>query len=113
MAYDAELADRIREALSDQPQVREVKMFGSLAFMVNGKMAVTANAEGQMMLRCDPGRTDEFLAREGADWPEMQGKKMAKGWIIVDAHGIESEQAFGTWMSDALEYNRKVSGSDD
>ena len=66
MAYDRELADRIREALAGVTQVREVRMFGGLSFMVNGKIAVTANAGGQLMVRCDPDRIEALLEREGA-----------------------------------------------
>ncbi|WDV49692.1 TfoX/Sxy family protein [Streptomyces coeruleorubidus] len=113
MAYDQELADRIREALSTQRQVREVRMFGALAFMVNGSMAVTADADGRLMVRCDPDRAEKLLEREGADWAEMRGKPMGKGWIVVADHGIESDEAFDGWMTEALDYNRKVSGSDD
>ncbi|MGA4838182.1 TfoX/Sxy family protein [Streptomyces sp. G45] len=113
MAYDKELADRVRDALSGEHQVREVKMFGSLAFMVNGKMAATANPDGRLMLRCDPERTDALLERDGAEWPEMRGKLMSKGWIVVADYGIETEEAFDSWMAEALDYNKKVSGSDD
>lgn len=113
MAYDKELADRIRDALSGEREVREVKMFGSLAFMVNGKMAATANPDGGLMLRCDPDRTDTLLERDGADWPEMRGKPMSKGWIVVADYGIESDDAFDSWITEALDYNGKVCGSGD
>jgi TfoX/Sxy family transcriptional regulator of competence genes len=112
MAYDLELADRIREALSGESQVREVKMFGSLAFMVNGSMAATANSDGRLMIRCDPDKAEKLLEREGADWAEMRGKPMGKGWIVVADYGIESDEAFDGWIAEALDYNRKVSGSD-
>lgn len=111
MAYDKELADRVREALSGEGAVREVKMFGSLAFMVNEKMAATANPDGRLMLRCDPDKADELLERDGADWPEMHGKPMTKGWIVVADYGIESDESFDFWITQALDYNGKVSGS--
>jgi TfoX/Sxy family transcriptional regulator of competence genes len=113
MAYDKELADRVRDALTGESQVREVKMFGSLAFMVNGRMAATANPDGRLMLRCDPDNAEKLLERDGADWPEMRGKRMSKGWIVVADYGIESDAAFNSWIREALDYNRKVSGSDD
>lgn len=113
MAYDKDLADRVRDALSGESQVREVKMFGSLAFMVNGKMAATANSDGRLMLRCDPDKVEKLLERDGADWAEMRGKPMGKGWIVVADYGIESEKAFNSWITEALDYNGKVSGSDD
>ncbi|GLF93005.1 TfoX/Sxy family protein [Streptomyces yaizuensis] len=113
MAYDKEMADRVREALAGEDQVREVKMFGSLAFMVNGKMAAAANPNGRLMLRCDPDRAEELLERDGAEWPEMRGKKMTKGWIIVADYGTESDESFDFWMAEALDYNKKVSDSGD
>ncbi|MER7756976.1 TfoX/Sxy family protein [Kitasatospora sp. NPDC097643] len=113
MAYDKELADRIRDALSGEPQVREVKMFGSLAFMVNERMVATAKPDGRIMLRCDPARVDELLGREGAEWAEMRGKPMSKGWIVVDAYGIESDEEFGSWLAEALDYNGKAGDDDD
>lgn len=111
MAYDKELADRIREALAAERDVREVKMFGSLAFMVNGNMVVTAGAEGRLMVRCDPDRAEELLTRRGADWAEMRGKRMGKGWIVVEAPGIDADEDLDSWMAEALDFNRKVSGS--
>ncbi|MGW2520406.1 TfoX/Sxy family protein [Streptomyces sp. NPDC001617] len=111
MTYDKDLADRIREALSGEAQVREVGMFGGLTFMVNDRMTATANTHGQLMVRCDPERVEELLGRDGADWPEMRGRRMSKGWIVVDTYGTESEEAFTSWIEEALDYNRKVSGS--
>ncbi|MEU5891645.1 TfoX/Sxy family protein [Streptomyces sp. NPDC047461] len=109
MAYDRELADRIREALAAVAQVREVRMFGGLSFMVNGKITATANAGGQLMVRCDPDRVEALVEREGASWPEMRGRKMSKGWIVVDDGGTASDQAFNFWLNEALDYNTKVS----
>ncbi|MFF4214156.1 TfoX/Sxy family protein [Streptomyces sp. NPDC001796] len=113
MAYDKDLADRIREALAGEARVREVRMFGGLTFMVNDKMTATANTHGQLMVRCDPDRVEELLERDGADWPEMRGRRMSKGWIVVDAYGTESEEAFNSWIEEALSYNRKANGGDD
>ena len=110
MAYDHDLADRIREALSGRP-VREVSMFGGLTFMVNDKMTATANTHGDLMVRCDPSRAESLLERDGADWPEMRGRKMSKGWIVVDARRIESDKALESWIQEALDYNKKVTGS--
>jgi TfoX/Sxy family transcriptional regulator of competence genes len=112
MAYDRELADRIREALAGVEQVREVRMFGGLSFMVNGKIAVTANAGGQLMVRCDPDRIEALLKHKGASWPEMRGHKMSKGWIVVDEGGTASNQAFTFWLNEALDYNTKASAGD-
>ncbi len=78
MAYDKALAERIRDALSGEDDVEEVKMFGGLSFMVNGKLAASANSHGNIMVRCDPDRVDELLTHKGASWPEMRGKPMSK-----------------------------------
>ena len=94
MAYDKALAERIRDALSGEDDVEEVKMFGGLSFMVNGKLAASANSHGNIMVRCDPDRVDELLTHKGASWPEMRGKPMSKGWIVVDRTGTSSNVEF-------------------
>lgn len=110
MAYDRDLADRIREALGGR-SVREVSMFGGLTFMVNDKMTANANTSGNLMVRCDPSRVESLLERDGADWPEMRGKKMSKGWIVVQAERIKSDKVLRSWIQEALDYNKKVTGS--
>jgi TfoX/Sxy family transcriptional regulator of competence genes len=110
MAYDKELADRIREALEGEADVREVNMFGGLTFMVNEKMTATANTSGDLMVRCDPSRAEELLTRAGADWPTMRGRKMSKGWIVVERAATESEEALDEWLQEALAFNRTSKG---
>lgn len=105
MAYSKELADRIREAIADEPAVREVSMFGGLSFMVNGKLALIANNRGDLMLRCDPARVDE-LTDKGAKVAEMRGRRMSKGWIIVSSEDLEAAEDFAFWLGVALEYNK-------
>ena len=101
MAYNGELAQRIRAALSDH-DVREVAMFGGLTFMVDGRMAVSANAQGDLLVRCDPARAAELLAKPGASWPQMRGKPMSQGWVVVTAEGTDSEDDFAAWIGEAL-----------
>lgn len=86
-------------------------MFGGLSFMVNDKMTATANTHGDLMVRCDPSRTESLLERAGAGWPEMRGRKMSKGWIVVEAERIKSDKALKSWIQEALDYNKKVTGS--
>lgn len=106
MAYDRELADRIREALAPQPLVREVKMFGGLSFMVNERMAVGVMKDGALLVRADPERADELLAAKGAQPAEMgAGRPMSKGWIAVDEEAIATQDDLGFWIGVALEYN--------
>ncbi|SDT80905.1 TfoX/Sxy family protein [Actinoplanes derwentensis] len=112
MAYDRELADRIREALSGRA-VREVAMFGGLTFMVNDKLTATANTQGDLMIRCDPVRVEELLERDGANWPVMRGRKMSKGWIVVESDRLESDDILTAWIQEAIDYNGKVTGCAD
>lgn len=90
MAYDEDLADRLRVALQDVAGVRETKMFGGLAFLVGGNMAVAASGRGGLLLRVDPDRSDELLAEPGVDEFEMRGRDM-QGWLRVDDSAIESD----------------------
>lgn len=108
MDYNENLTDRVRAALAHLPDVEEKNMFGSLAFMIHGKLAVTVNNDGRLMLRCDPEKSDELVSREGADWAEMKEQKMGKSWIIVDARGTESENDFRCWIQEALIYNKDI-----
>jgi TfoX/Sxy family transcriptional regulator of competence genes len=110
MAYDRELADRVRAALTGHA-VREVSMFGGLSFMVDEKLAVTANSRGDLMVRCDPARAGELLERDGAQWPEMRGRRMSRGWIVVEASHLKSDEVLQSWIDEALAYNAEVTGT--
>lgn len=105
MAYSKQLADRLREALADEPAVREVSMFGGLSFLVNGKLALTANNRGDLMLRCDPARVGE-LTGKGARIAEMRGRQMSRGWLVVSSEDIEADEDFTFWLGVALDYNK-------
>ena len=106
MAYDEDLAERIRFALSAE-DVREVPMFGGLSFMIDEKIAVSANAHGDLMVRCDPARVVELLDRPGAEPAEMgNGRRMSAGWIRVTDDGIRDDGDFEFWIESALEFNR-------
>ncbi|MEU4562745.1 TfoX/Sxy family protein [Actinoplanes sp. NPDC023936] len=109
MAYDRELADRIRAVLSGLP-VREVSMFGGLTFMINDRITATANSAGDLMVRCDPVRVEDLLDRDGAQWPSMRGRRMSKGWIVVESARVESGEDLRSWIEEALDYNAKASG---
>ena len=110
MAYDETLADRIREHLGDEPGLIEMRMFGGLAFLVGGHMAVAASGQGGLMVRCDPDRVDDLLARPGARWPEMRGRQMSKGWVVVAAEGTETDDDLAFWIQEALAYATKATG---
>lgn len=108
MAHDPELAELIRVSLADRgvEPVREVKMFGGLSFMVNDKLAISANTHGDLMIRCEPDRVDELLTRTGAQEAEMKGRKMSRGWIRIQPEGYATEADFDGWIDAALGVDR-------
>lgn len=111
MAYNEALANRIREALlkiPNLPRVEEKKMFGGLAFMVDGKMCVGASWTDQLLFRIDPSKSDEALKRKGAKPMVMRGKPMA-GYVYVNDEGLKDD--FDYWLNLALEYNRHAKAS--
>jgi len=95
MAYDVELADRLRDQLETTPTT-EKKMFGGLAFLVNGNMAVAASSKGGLMVRCAPEETDAYYAA-GATPFEMRGKPM-DGWLRVPAENVADDAALARWV---------------
>lgn len=107
MAYDEELASRIREVLSDEPGITEQRMFGGLAFLLNGNMSVAASGQGGMMLRVDPKSTEELLRLPHAGPFEMRGKAMA-GWLRVDSAGLGSAQDLAGWVDRGVGYARSL-----
>jgi hypothetical protein len=96
MAYDEALADRIRELLAGQRFV-EKRMFGGLAFLVAGHMAVAASGQGGLMVRVDPTAMPELLAEPGAGEMEMRGR-IVRGWLRVDAGALTEDEALEPWV---------------
>ena len=107
MAYDEELADRIRAEVAGEQGVTEMKMFGGLAFLIGGHMAVAASGQGGLMLRCDPDDTDALLGESGAQEFEMRGKGM-RGWLRVHAETVEDDDALRTWVQRGAAYARSL-----
>ncbi len=97
MAYDEDLADRLREALQHLEGVEEQRMFGGLAFLLGGHMAVAASGEGGLMVRCDPERTEQLLAEPGAAPMVMRGREM-RGWLRVDADALRDDDVVRRWV---------------
>ena len=83
MAYDEVLAERIRELVAGEPGLTEAKMFGGLAFLVGGNMAVAASGQGGLLVRVDPDESEALVASSDARPMEMRGREMA-GWLRVD-----------------------------
>jgi TfoX/Sxy family transcriptional regulator of competence genes len=107
MAYDEELAHRIRELLDGEQGVSEVAMFGGLAFLVHGNMAVAASGQGGLMVRADPEAGERLLSRPHARAMEMRGRKM-NGWIRVDAEGVASKRQLVSWVRQGVAFARTL-----
>ena len=103
MAYDEELADRLRGHLQGQPDLREQKMFGGLAFLVGGHMAVAASGQGGLLLRCDPVDTDRHAAEPGVGPFVMRHREM-NGWLAVAASAVATEPDLERWVGVGLAY---------
>lgn len=111
MAYDNELADRIRAALETQKSLREVKMFGGLSFMVNDAMVMNVGSSGDLLVRVDPERDKEYLQVKGTHEAEMgQGRTMGPGWLAVAADSVATDEDLAFWVDATLDFNRKGAG---
>ena len=107
MAYDEDLANRIRELIAGDPNVSETKMFGGLAFLVGGNMSVAASGQGGLLVRVDPEGTDELLAKPHAGPFEMRGRAM-QGWLRVDAEGVRTKRQLEPWVRRGVAYARSL-----
>ncbi len=107
MAYDEDLANRIREVVGHERGVTEKRMFGGLAFLVNGNMAVSASGQGGLLLRVDPAETDALLNEPCARPFEMRGREMS-GWLRVDTAGISDDEEFRRWVDHGVAYARSL-----
>jgi TfoX/Sxy family transcriptional regulator of competence genes len=103
VAYDEELAGRIRALVAGEPNLIEKKMFGGLAFLVGGNMAVAASGQGGLLVRVDPAESDELVARSKARPMEMRGREMA-GWLRVDAEDVSGEAELAEWVRRGTAY---------
>ena len=107
MAYDEDLANRLRELLAGESGVTEQRMFGGLAFLVGGKMAVAVSGQGGLMVRVDPAETDALVAKPHAHPFEMRGRPM-RGWLRVDAEGLRSKRQLEPWVRRGVAYARSL-----
>ena len=105
MTYDDRLAERIRALLDPEPGVSEKRMFGGLAFLIDGNMAVAASGQGGIMVRVSPDETDELLARAHASPMEMNGR-LTRGWIRVAAEGLRGKRELKSWVDRGVGYAR-------
>jgi hypothetical protein len=107
MAYDEELAERIRELLATDHDVAEKKMFGGLAFLIGGNLSVSASGQGGLLLRCDPEETDALTSRPNVARFEMRGRAM-DGWLRVDPEAVETREDLERWVAVGVDYARSL-----
>ena len=107
MAYDEDLADRIRELLNGASDITEMRMFGGLAFLVGGNMGVAASGQGGLLVRVDPAKSDDVVATTTARPMEMRGREM-QGWLRVDAEAIRTKRQLAKWVALGTTYARSL-----
>jgi len=107
MAYDERLAERIRGLAGDEPDVTEKKMFGGLAFLVGGNMAIAASGQGGVLVRVDPAQSEELVAGSDAYVAVMRGRPM-EGWLRVDAEHLDDDRELARWVELGTTYARAL-----
>ncbi|MDT5129256.1 MAG: hypothetical protein QOG79_4362 [Mycobacterium sp.] len=107
MAYDTELADRIRELVAAERGVEEKPMFGGLAFLINGNMSVAASGKGGLMVRVPPDETEKLLQREHVEPMVMAGRE-TRGWLRVSVDGVKTKRQLSAWVGRGLDYAKSL-----
>jgi TfoX/Sxy family transcriptional regulator of competence genes len=107
VACDEALAERVRALVAGEPGVVEKRMFGGLAFLVNGNMAVSASGQGGLLLRVDPAESDELVAGSPAYVAEMRGRAMP-GWLRLDSVDVEGDGALAEWVARCVSFARSL-----
>lgn len=103
MAYDEDLAHRIRELLGPVGGIEEKRMFGGLAFLVNGNMSVAASHDRGLLVRVAPDDTEKLLARHHVDVMVMGGREM-RGWLRVAPDGVKTKRQLQGWVGRGVGY---------
>jgi len=107
VAYDVDLADRLREILAAEPDVTEKRIFGGLAFMVAGHMAVSVSGQGGLLLRIDPAQTETLVGDPQANRFVMRGREM-DGWLRVDLDARATDVDLTRWVPHGVGYARSM-----
>jgi TfoX/Sxy family transcriptional regulator of competence genes len=107
MAYDEKLAERVRDLLVGESDVTEKKMFGGLAFLIGGNMAVAASGQGGLMVRVDPAKSASLMAGTNARLVEMRGRAM-QGWLRVDIDDVRTKRQLAKWVNLGTLYVRSL-----
>jgi hypothetical protein len=107
MTFDEDLAHRIREIVSTEEGLTEQRMFGGLAFLIAGNMAVSASGQGGLLLRVEPAETGDLAAKPHASVAVMRGREM-QGWLRVDAEGARTKAQLSQWVNRGVAYARSL-----
>jgi TfoX N-terminal domain len=107
MAYDTELADRIRELIASERGVEEKQMFGGLAFLINGHMSVAVSGHGGLLVRVPPDETEKLVGREQVEPMVMAGRE-TRGWLRVLADGVKTKRQLQSWVSSGVDYAKTL-----
>jgi TfoX/Sxy family transcriptional regulator of competence genes len=107
MAYDEDLADRIRELVAKEKDLTEQKMFGGLAFMIGGNMAVAATGQGGILVRVEPAASDKLVSTTKAHPMVMRGRAM-DGWLRVDTEHVREKRQLAAWVKRGVTYARSL-----
>ncbi|MCG7610597.1 MULTISPECIES: TfoX/Sxy family protein [Mycobacterium] len=107
MAFDPNLADRIRELAAAESGIDEKRMFGGLAFLINGNMAVAATREGGLMVRVARGDSDKLLQRDHVE-PMMMGGREMRGWLRIAGPGVKTKRQLQSWVARGIEYAKSL-----
>jgi TfoX/Sxy family transcriptional regulator of competence genes len=107
VAYDEALADRVRELLGPRPGLTEKKMFGGLAFLVGGNMAVAASGQGGLLVRVDPDESDSLVETTAARPMDMRGRQM-RGWLRLDGDDVATDAELAEWVERGATYARAL-----
>jgi TfoX/Sxy family transcriptional regulator of competence genes len=107
MAYDEALAARVRELVADEAGLTEKKMFGGLAFLIGGNMAVAASGQGGLLVRVDPAQSETLLATTNARLFEMRGRQMA-GWMRVESGDVGTKTQLAKWVKLGVAFARSL-----
>jgi TfoX/Sxy family transcriptional regulator of competence genes len=107
MAYDEEMAGRIRELVVGERGLTEKQMFGGLSFLVNGNMSVAASGQGGLLVRVDPAESDALVKKPGVQLMEMGGRSM-KGWLRVDDDAVRTKKQLAAWVERGVGFARSL-----
>lgn len=103
MSYDDDIADRIRAVFTETHEITEQKMFGGLAFLVDGNMAIAASGQGGLLVRVDPADAERLLATTKARPMVMRGREL-QGWLRLPPASTRTEEQLREWVALGVSY---------